>query len=97
MKRDKKALYTYLKRHHTGSKNAVICKQLQIKFNLSEAVIRRYVSVLRKEGIPICSCNFGYFYPETHLDVVDTVSRFNKYLLTLSATSTKLLSAAVKN
>ena len=96
MKRDKKALYNYLKKYHTGSQNAVICKQLQNKFKLPEGAIRGYVSKLRKDGIPICSCNYGYFYPETHLDVVDNVTRFNKYLLTLSATSATLLSGQIK-
>ncbi len=43
MKRDKKALYNYLKKYHTGSENAVVCKQLQMKFKLSEAVIRDFL------------------------------------------------------
>ncbi len=95
MKRDKKALCNYLKRYHIGKDNAIICKELKKRFKVSEEAIRYYVSCLRKDGIPICSCSFGYYYPETHLDVVETVSRFNKYLLTLSATNASLLKGKI--
>lgn len=93
MKRNKRALCTYLKRYHKGKENAIVCKQLKMRFKVSEEVIRYYVSCLRKEGVPICSCSFGYYYPETHSEVVETVQRFNKYLVTLSATNANLLSA----
>ena len=96
MKRDENALYKYLKKHHTGGANAVICKQLQLTFRLPESAIRRYVSTLRKEGVPICSSHFGYFYPETRSEVVDTVMRFDRYRMTLSATSDHLLYAAAR-
>lgn len=96
MNRDKKGLYNYLKKYHTGSENAVACKQLQMKFKLTRPAVKGCVSALRKEGIPICSNNCGYFYPATHLDVVDTVTRFNKYMLSLSVTSARLLSGKVK-
>ena len=96
MQKDRKSLYKYLKNYHTGSENAVVCKQLQLRFKLSEGTIRGYVAKLRKDGIPICSSCFGYFYPESRLDVVDNVTRFNKYIFSLSATSARLLSATVK-
>lgn len=95
MKRDKKALCTYLKKYHVGKENAIICKDLKRIFRVSEETVRYNVSVLRKDGIPICSCSFGYYYPETHSDVVETVSRFNKYLLTLSATNASLLKGKI--
>ncbi len=54
------------------------------------------VTVITQDGIPICSCMDGYYYPETHSEIVETVSRFNKYLLTLSATNANLLRAKLK-
>ena len=96
MQKDKKALYRYLRKYHTGRDNAIICIQLKMRFQVSEEAIRYYVSCLRKEGIPICSCMDGYYYPETHSEIVETVSRFNKYLLTLSATNANLLRAKLK-
>ncbi|CDC77392.1 uncharacterized protein BN580_00412 [Candidatus Colimorpha enterica] len=96
MQKDKRALYRYLKKYHTGRDNAIICKQLKMRFKVSEEAIRYYVSCLRKDGIPICSCMDGYYYPETHSEIVETVARFNKYLLTLSATNANLLRAKLK-
>ena len=62
MQKDKKALYRYLKKYHTGRDNAIVCKQLKMRFQVSEEAIRYYVSCLRKDGIPICSCMDGYYY-----------------------------------
>ena len=94
----KMLLYKILKKYHKGKENAIVCKQLKrsVGRGVREKEIRRLVSLLRKDGIPICSCSFGYYYPESVSDVIEVVSRFNKYLTTLSDTGVELLCGALK-
>lgn len=67
-----------------------------MRFKVSEEAIRYYVYCLRKDGIPICSCMDGYYYPETHSEIVETVARFNKYLLSLVCHKRKFIESKTK-
>ena len=97
LSKKKKELYSYLYRYHKGKENAICCYQLSLRFRLEEKDIRKFVSDLRKkDGIPICSCCYGYYYPESRSDVFEVVERFNKYLASLSTTSANLLNASVR-
>ena len=96
MDKHKKQLCRILKKYHKGRENAIISKQLKHSVGIKESGIRYLVSVLRREGEPICSCCEGYFYPETFSEVVETVDRFEKYLDTLSDTSANLLSSYMR-
>lgn len=91
----KKELYGHLFKYHRGKENAICCSQLSLRFRLDESIIRSMISKLRKEGVPICSCQYGYFYPESHSDVIEVVTRFSKYLATLSTTSSNLLKSTI--
>lgn len=94
MKRDKKSLCSFLKRYHTGIKNTITCKELQKAFRVEESAIKSEIKRLRKNGTPICSCYLGYYYPERASDIMETATRFNKYLVTLSGTSASLIKSA---
>ena len=96
MEKEKRNLYRFLKKHHKGRRNAIITKQLIYNVGGDVNTIRKLVSELRKDGFPICSCNEGYFYPEGVSEVFDTVTRFNKYMVTLSSTSAGLLRSSVR-
>ena len=78
-RRNKIQLYSHLFKHHKGRENAVNCKDLSLSLQLDEKDVRRIVSKLRKDGIPICSWRYGYFYPATYSDIVEVATRFNKY------------------
>lgn len=95
MRNDSMALLKFLKKHHTGKENAITSKQLGLKFKLDRGIICRYVSVLRRNGIPICSCNSGYFFPDSYSEVLETVSRFNKYRTTLAVTGADMIRASL--
>lgn len=96
MDKHMRKLCAELKKHHKGRDNAIICKQLKYAVGMRESRIRYLVSILRREGVQICSCCDGYYYPETIAEVVETVERFDKYLVTLSATGECLLSASAR-
>ena len=94
-KKDIESFRKYLKQFHKGFENVINCKQLQLVFGIDERTVREYVSLLRKKGVPICSCYRGYFYPERYSDVMDNVMRFNKYLLTLSGTNANMMKSKI--
>ena len=89
-------LYKYLKNFHTGKHNAIVCKQLELVMRMDEKDIRWLVRSLRKEGFPICSCCYGYYYPDSYTEIVETATRFNKYVGTLMTTSSYLLNASLR-
>ncbi len=95
-RRNKIQLYSYLFREHKGRDNAIRCQDLAYYLDFEETEVRKLVSKLRKDGIPICSCQYGYFYPRTYSDVVEVATRFSKYLATLSTTSVNMLRASVR-
>ena len=58
--------------------------------------VRRCVSALRKEGVPICSDSHkGYYYAEDQEDINDTVGRLNEFLTGISNARTGLLYSRV--
>ncbi len=93
MKNDLFSFYRFMKKHHTGQKNAIISKELERKYHKNKWGIYYFVTALRKMGIPICSCWEGYFFPERYSEVAETVTRFEKYGRTLAATGKKMLNS----
>ena len=92
-----KYLYTFLHKYHKGRKNAIVTEQIEKAVELEENDIRRLVSKFRREGIPICSCNEGYFYPNSYSEIIDTVTKFERYISTLSDTSDILIDCRIEN
>ena len=95
-KNGKIEVYKRLFLYHKGKENAINCAGLSLEVRLEEKTVRKLIASLRKEGIPICSCNYGYFYPATYSEVVEVATRFSKYLATLSTTSVNMLRASVR-
>jgi len=95
MKTDTIKLYKYLKRNHTGYKNAIVAKQIRKTKTFHKKDIYYLVSVLRKAGIPICSCRYGYFYPDSYSEISDNVARFDRYRSTLKITQNLLDNAKI--
>ena len=77
--------------------SAIMSKQLKSLVGTKRGEVCRIVSKLKREGVPICSCNDGYFYPRSYSEVLDVVSRFSQYGSTLKATSSALRSSSVKS
>jgi len=73
-----KEIYEYLKKNHIGKENAVFSKELEQRFSLSDRSLRRMISMLRKEGCPICSGCSGYYLGSTQKEVERTASWLNE-------------------
>ncbi len=94
-KRENK-LCRILRKHHTGKENAIVSKQLKGLTGKDRFGIYRAVSRLRKEGVPICSGNTGYYYPADRSEVIDVADRFRRYSSTIAATSSILMNSSEK-
>ena len=94
----KEDLKAYLKRKHKGEENAVKSADLEDLFDMGGRDIRRCVSALRKEGVPICSdTHKGYYYAKDQEDVNATVSRLNEFLTGIANARTGLLFSKVED
>ncbi len=89
------AICEYLKKHHTGKAKAVYSRELQQLFCIDGRNLRRKISNLRKEGVPICSDATGYYYADNQKEINDTVCRMNELVTTISNARTGLLFASV--
>ncbi len=97
MKTDnKEKLYKYLRRYHTGIENAIVSKEIKRTKTFKDMDICYLVSLLRKSGIPICSCRRGYFFPDSYTEISENVARFDRYCITLSRTSARLDNARIR-
>lgn len=68
-------IYAYLNK---GKENAVTLMELKNRTGYSRRVITSCMQFLRKEGIPICSCNSkpgGYFIAKNEEEVIQYLKR----------------------
>lgn len=64
-------LATYIKNNHVGWRNAISMKLIAAAAGLTSSLLKAdrhnpkagYIPELRKRGVPILSCNKGYYYP----------------------------------
>ena len=89
------AIYEYLKKHHTGKEKAVLSRELERLFCIDGRNLRRKISSLRKDGVPICSDETGYYYADNQQEINQTVCRMNELVTTISNARTGLLFASI--
>ena len=73
-------LLDYLIKNHTGKAYAIHSKDLESKFNIASCTVRRYVSDMRKSGIPICSDETGYWIAANPGEVNGTIKRLGNFM-----------------
>ena len=91
----KEEICEYLRKSHTGQKNAVSSKELERLFSLNGRSLRRRISSLRQAGYPICSDKNGYYYAENQREINATVSRLNELVTGVSNARTGLLFSSI--
>ncbi len=65
----------YLKTYHCGEMAAVTSRELETVFRIRGPDLRREVNRLRADGVPICSCDRGYYYADTEGELQHTVNQ----------------------
>ena len=94
MDSNKIILLRYLKDRHTGEENAVFSRELEYMLDMSGRDIRRVISALRKDGVPICS-NYhkGYYYAEKQSEIENTLKGLGEHIEGVSDTIARLTKA----
>jgi hypothetical protein len=85
----------YRGEYHTGRGNAVYSRERERRFNLDGRNVRRKISKLRQDGVPICSGDTGYYYAASQDEVNETVKRLNQLVTKVSNARTGLLYAQI--
>ena len=91
----RQAICDYLREYHAGRENAVYSRELERIFNLDGRNVRRKISKLRQDGVPICSGDTGYYYASSQDEVNETVKRLNQLVTKVSNARTGLLYAQI--
>lgn len=91
----KSAIHIFLREYHKGKENAIHSKELQKVFDMDGRAIRRKISSLRKDGVPICSDEDGYYYADNQQEINKTVCRLNGMVTGVSNARTGLLFASL--
>lgn len=91
----KSAICIYLQEHHKGKANAIHSKELQRLFTIDGRNLRRKISSLRQDGIPICSDEDGYYFADNQKEINRTVCRLNGMVTGVSNARTGLLFASL--
>lgn len=91
----KSAICIYLQEHHKGKANAIHSKELQRLFSIDGRNLRRKISSLRQDGVPICSDEDGYYYADNQKEINKTVCRLNGMVTGVSNARTGLLFATL--
>lgn len=65
----------FLQSYHNAECKAVGAGELATLFNTNKRGLRLIVTALRKEGKPICSSNYGYWYSDEAEDIDKTIAR----------------------
>ena len=60
-------------RSHGSKKNPVTNKEISANFRIADTTVRKKINVARSEGVPICSCDSGYYYSEDKAEILKTV------------------------
>lgn len=91
----KSAICIYLQEQHKGKANAIHSKELQRLFSIDGRNLRRKISSLRQDGIPICSDEDGYYFADNQKEINRTVCRLNGMVTGVSNARTGLLFASL--
>ena len=89
-------LLDYLIENHKGKADAIHSKDLEEKFNIASCTVRRYVSDMRKSGIPICSDETGYWIAANPGEVNGTIKRLGNFMGGVGNAKTGLAYATIQ-
>lgn len=74
----KEPYHTIMKRLGRGAENAIPRRDLITITNLKDRELRKSVETMRRAGLPIVSCNRGYFIPDNMEELRQFVRREEK-------------------
>lgn len=76
-----------------GTKESPVCNhEICMKLNTHEQSVRQHINRARCNGVPICSCNKGYYYSEDKADILETIQSLLKRTIAVEHSVNGLLS-----
>ena len=95
---DKKYIIeAFLREFHKGEERAIHSRELEALFSLSGRALRKLVSELRKDEVPICSSKDGYFYAKTQAEISKCARMLGRLSDGVNSSRVSLLSSRVPN
>lgn len=95
--RTAEGLKDFLKENCFGKENAVFSRDLEERFLVTGRDLRRIISSLRENGVPICSdFHHGYYYAKNQDEINKTVRGLNEHVAGVSNTIADLRNAELK-
>ena len=70
---EKDPIAAHLKADCCGEAHAVTSRELETAFDIRGPDLRRRINQLRGAGVPICSCDKGYYFAETEEELSHTI------------------------
>lgn len=64
----------YLRDHSNGKNNPVYGKTIAEAFGVPSTTIRRMINTARSSGVPICSCQNGYYLTDDRSEIQETIN-----------------------
>ena len=83
-------------RNHGSYDEPVSAKKLSAEFKVTDTVIRKRINEARCKGIPICSCNNGYYYSENKVDIIQTIQSLTHRTIAVENAVNGLLSRVMQ-
>lgn len=83
----------HLKEYHTGERNIVSSRELEIAFQIRGPELRTVINAERGKGFPICSTDKGYFYAETEEELQRTIRQLQSRIKKIAHAERGLIKA----
>ena len=80
-------------RNYGSAEKPITNKEISRMLKITETCVRHKINQAICEGIPICSCQIGYFYSEDKEDILETVRSLNGRVISVEKAVSGLLNA----
>ena len=92
----KSELAGYMEIFHCGEQYAAVSRELEMAFGIKGAELRALINALRRDGVPICSNEKGYFYAETDAELLRTIRHMSSRIAGISGAIRGLKKARIR-
>lgn len=63
----------YLREYSSGKDDPVCSKEIASAFGVPRTTVRRMINTARSNGVPICSCQNGYYITDKKDEIKETI------------------------
>ncbi len=82
---------------HKGKNNAIMSRDIEAILHCKGTDVRRMANELRCQGVPIGSCQKGYFYAESEDEIRQTISHLDSRMKRMKAAKAGMMATLKKS